>query len=722
MKGLQGYLPFLPKNAVIISENLALVRDEDQMVFYNASGSIYSCSENDKDAIRIAQAMFVELKITRPKALAKTLRVNQSTVHRNRKKYKEGGVEAFKGKKRQRAPYAFKGENRIKGQEYLDKGVTIRTTAKKLEVSEGAIRYAIKKGILKREDSTNNLKSPSERSKQDQCGDGGIGVKRNNERNQAMLGILYEASPLFVPVEGVQKAGVLLALPVLLSQGLLEAGKDVYGSLKNGFFGLQSVLLILAFMALLRVKTPEQLKGHAPGELGIILGLDRAPEVKTLRRKLKEMGEYGKATVFSASLTQRWASEKPSSLGFLYVDGHVRAYNGRKHKLPKTHVARRRLCMPATTDFWVNDANTEPLFVVTAEANDSLLSMLDNKILPEVRRIVGEYRRVTVCFDREGWSPKLFEKWSSEGFDVLTYRKGNYDPWPLECFFEVEGEVCGKTVKYKLGQRSVQLRKNFWMREVRRLCENGHQTSVMSTRQDIPMEEIAHRMFFRWTQENFFRYMRHEYDIDHLCTYSVEQADIDRLVPNPAKKEKKKEFERIKRELEKYKKEYGEAALENSESLRRTMRGFKIANSEHGKRIHELEKKCQETETAMKALPERVPLKEFVKEEEIVKLELERKILTDAIKMTSYRAKTSLFNLIQPFFMRHEDEGRMFLKSLFQLTGDILPDEENGRLVIHFHTMANQRSNNVIKALCEIINQEGCVYPGTSLRLTFKAP
>ena len=79
----------------------------------------------------------------------------------------------------------------------------------------------------------------------------------------------------------------------------------------------------------------------------------------------------------------------PEALGFLYVDGHVRPYNGRTHKLPKTHVARRRLSMPATTDVWVNDANTEPLFFVTAEANDSLLSMLEKQILPEVRKLVG---------------------------------------------------------------------------------------------------------------------------------------------------------------------------------------------------------------------------------------------------------------------------------------------------------------------------------------------
>ena len=86
-------------------------------------------------------------------------------------------------------------------------------------------------------------------------------------------------------------------------------------------------------------------------------------------------------------------------MGFLYVDGHVRVYHG-KHQLPKAHVARMRLSMPATSDYWVNDMAGDPLFVVTAEANAGLVKMLP-VVLGEVRSLVGE-RRITVVFDRGG--------------------------------------------------------------------------------------------------------------------------------------------------------------------------------------------------------------------------------------------------------------------------------------------------------------------------------
>ena len=89
------------------------------------------------------------------------------------------------------------------------------------------------------------------------------------------------------------------------------------------------------------------------------------------------------------------------------------------------------------------------------------------------------------------------------------------------------------------------------MREVRRLCDSGHQTSVMTTRQDLLAERIACRMFSRWNQENYFRYMRHEYNLDHLLTYNVEAADGERLVPCPEHKKKSKEVSRMKADLEK---------------------------------------------------------------------------------------------------------------------------------------------------------------------------
>ena len=66
-------------------------------------------------------------------------------------------------------------------------------------------------------------------------------------------------------------------------------------------------------------------------ELGVLLGLDRVPEVKTLRRKLRELGERHLADTFTRRLTERWAKAAPRELALLYVDGHVRPYHGRTH-------------------------------------------------------------------------------------------------------------------------------------------------------------------------------------------------------------------------------------------------------------------------------------------------------------------------------------------------------------------------------------------------------
>jgi transposase-like protein len=709
----------------IVNENLSIVKKDDRLYFFNGSGPIYCCRTDDKAGIRLAEGMLVALQVARPTELARALGVDQSTVHRNRQKYEDKGVGAFTDKRVIREAYKVTQDKCIQAQQLLDSGYSLTDTAKKIGVSEGAIRYTINQGRLRRgndEVSPENLKSPLSRSQEAQNSEAGIGVKRTDERTLARLGDLDEAPPRFTAAEAVQHAGVLIALPALLSQGLLKIGQKVYGKLNKGFYGLQSVLLTLAFMALLRIKTPEQLKEHAPGELGFILGLDRVPEVKTLRRKLSEMRSQKKALEFSGLLTSYWVKEQPDTLGFLYIDGHVRPYNGRKHSLAETHVARRRLCMPATTDFWVNDENAEPLFFVTAEANDSLVSMLNNEILPEVRELAGKDTRVTLIFDREGWSPDSFQKWVKNGFDVVTYRKGKYKPWSEKCFTETEAEVCGKKVKYKLAMSLLEVRKGFWLREVRRLCDNGHQTSVVTSRRDVSSEEIAQRMFSRWNQENFFRYMRHEYALDHLCTYEGESADSSREVPNPAVKEKKKEIEKIKKELSRLKEDYGDKALKNDEKRRRSMRGFKIANSDNGKKIRTLESHYYKAVAELKELPKKVEVKEILDEDKIVKLERESKILTDTIKMLSYRAETFLLNLIAPFFSRSDEEGRRFLVSLFQSPADIVPDEEKGRLVVRFHSLSTPRANHALKELCGIVNQESYFYPGTNLRLYFDFP
>lgn len=128
---------------------------------------------------------------------------------------------------------------------------------------------------------------------------------RRLDRLMAYLGFLDDAAPLFRSERAVPRAGVLLAVAPLLASGVFECAHDIYGTLAPSFYGLRTSLLTMLLMALLRIKRPEALKEHSPGALGCILGLDRAPEVKTLRRKLARLAAVGRAADFGRALAAR---------------------------------------------------------------------------------------------------------------------------------------------------------------------------------------------------------------------------------------------------------------------------------------------------------------------------------------------------------------------------------------------------------------------------------
>jgi hypothetical protein len=567
-------------------------------------------------------------------------------------------------------------------------------------------------------DDCDSLSSPRERAEEDQSCEGGIAVKRTLDRGMACAGLLAEAAPEFRRAESVSCAGVLLALPALLDQGLVDVGANVYGQLRNGFFGLRSVLLTFAFMALLRIKNPEQLTERAPGELGLLLGLDRSPEVKTLRRKLSELGERGLADTLRLEFAERWAKAESDEIGLLYVDGHVRPYHGRTLSLPKLHVQQRCRPMPGTKDFHVNDRRADPLLFVTAEATEGLLATLDSILLPQLRELVGPSRRVTIAFDREGWSPKRFAKWKANGFDVLTYRKGKQTKWQKRFFALVEGTVGAAQVEYLLAERRVVLSNGLEVREIRRLMEDGHQTAVITTDEVLSTLEVAHRMFSRWKQENFFRYMRHEFALDHLCTYEVEPADPDRMVACPERSalQKRLSATRVKcAGLVQRRRELGVGctARVGGKTVDRT--GLDALIWEHDQTIASLA-------AAVEEMPKRVPLRAILDPGEIVRLERERKIVTDVMKLTAYRAESALARLVEPIFARHEHEARKFLRCVFQATADIIPDEEQQVMTIRFHGLSSPRMTRALADLCAIVSQGDARYPGTNLRLRFEAP
>ena len=373
----------------------------------------------------------------------------------------------------------------------------------------------------------------------------GMATANTIERVLASLGDLEEKNPEFQECKDVLSGGVLFALPALLCNGLLTGIEKCF-QLPKGYYGAQSVFILLAFMLLARIKSIEEFRYEPPGEWGRLLGLDRAPEVKTLRKKTKILAYEGKVQQWGAELCKDWMAEDPDKAGILYMDGHCRVYHGSKAHLPKHYITREKLCLRATSDYWINALGGAPFFRITKDIDAGLIQCLKNDVIPRLLKDIPnqpteeqlktdpDLHRFVLVFDREGWSPELFkELWDTYRIGCLTYRKRPGNDWPEEDFSPMTVKChTGESVIMKLATKDVELA-NMTMREIRKLNDSGHQTSIIATVRKWDITVCAAKMFARWCQENYFKYARTHFSLDKLVEYGVEQIPLTQKVVNP---------------------------------------------------------------------------------------------------------------------------------------------------------------------------------------------
>ena len=546
------------------------------------------------------------------------------------------------------------------------------------------------------------------------------------ERILAATGKLQEVPTVFAHHQSVEHAGILLALPALISQGLLQAS-EVYQSLKKGYYGLDHILLLLAFMALLRIRNPEQLKTCKPGELGKIMGLDRVPEVKCLREKLSQIVAQNKAEDFERHLSKQWIEQQACL--YFYIDGHVRIYYGGQATLQKKYVSRQKLCLAGTTEYWVNDQQGNPLMFFIGDLNERLKDAIEQHIVPalieDTKNIApGEdstQPRFTIIFDREGYEPAFFAKlWEDHRVAVITYRKNIKDKWDKADFKSVETQVNDAKVIMQLCEKPVTLGKSSF-REIRKLGTGDHQTSIITTHPTLDQAIIAPQMFSRWTQENFFKYLIAEFDFDKMVNYGIEIPDQNKVVVNPAYS---KLYQQRKKLIEKRRRLEAQLleAMENNvdQSMNETKKWLQ-KQAALKEKIEEQQVQIQQKENDISLTPSKIKLADMPEEMRYNRLKKESKIFMNIIKMIAYRAETALFNLIKPFYTNQEKDGRQIIQTILSSSANLQPDYENNILNVTIHSQATPRANNALKHLCEELNQTEIDYPLTSLKLVFKS-
>lgn len=680
-----------------------------------------------------------------PSDLSTAFGVNRTTVYRYRLRVESEGARGTLRKKRgPKGPHTITAAVRKRILALKESGLSNRAVGRKLGISDNSVRRILREmGYEPPASPVLPLDEPEEENEAEEV----PAVAMESDEDFEDLSEIDGKSPYVVPTgrpvaeavpprlldrflarfgklvqaeaepesgDNLRCAGVLLAVPALLDLGVLDVAKSVYRGLRPGFYGLRSFLLTLLFMALLRIKRPEGLKGLPPEVLGRHLGLDRSPEVKTVRRKLNEIAGRGKSHAFLAEVARRLAADHDDLMGFLYVDGHVRAYHG-QHPREKTFVARKRVCMPATTDYWVNDAGGDPLFFVTSEGHGGLSKVLPD-LLAEVKGILGEGRRATVVFDRGGWKKEVFRQIRDElGFDFITYRRKPFEDLPESAFRTYTAAAGDEEVEYELADERVELGRAGMVRLVaRKDVKTGDQIHIVTTREDLPAVEVVRRMVDRWRQENFFKYMREEYALDAMVSYELVPADPDRLVVNPKRRVLEKKARRQRARVKKLEQEL--AARSAEEDGRPTLSGFKSAMWEFGETLAEAKADLAKLVERRSTLPEHVPLREAL-ESEPMRLEFERKTFTDTMKMMAYRAESALAAGIAPHYRRAGQEARKLVGEAMKASGDMTITDREMRITLE--PLSSPHRTAALSHLCSAMSAMNAKYPGTDLVLRY---
>ena len=563
-------------------------------------------------------------------------------------------------------------------------------------------------------------------------------TERNAERVAASLGELPELAPVFAPAARVPYAGMFFALPALETTMLLPCAAKVFTDLSHRVYGLNSMLLEGVLRTLVGEPRAEGATRLDPVAFGRVLGLDRAPEVKTIRRQHRGLVDTGKVPELMSTIAferfQAQRSGDDSLVAVLYVDGHTRAYEGKK-KISRIHSTRMKMAVPATEETWVSASNGDPLFMVMAEPSASLVSEL-KALVPELRKMIGDDRRMLVGFDRGGWSPVLFAHLYAAGFDVLTWRKGATEDVPEALFAPASltdeygiahawDLVADTDVEVLLNAKSGE---SFGMRQVSLIVPKTrgegtrqiHILTTLDTRGTMDTAQVVYRMSARWRQENYFRFGRERFGLDTHDSYASTDDDPVRLVPNPAKAKATlvQDSARAHRDAVANTVNAAMLAIGNPEP---GAAGIVITNQMHND-IHAPLVKAQDAvekaEDAYRSLDAKIPLGESRPGAQVLDTEMKR--FTHILRMSAFNTAVTLAREIRTNtgYKRANRQAHNLVRQILTQPGDIDPTVP-GYLSITLDPMPTQRETRAVAELCRSLTETGTRYPGTDLVLRY---
>jgi hypothetical protein len=253
----------------------------------------------------------------------------------------------------------------------------------------------------------------------------------------------------------------------------------------------------------------------------------------------------------------------------------------------------------------------------------------------------------------------------------------------------------------------------------RKLTDSGHQTSILITNFQAPMTTLAVSLFARWSQENFFRYMREHYSLDRLIEYGTEPIPDTVSVVNPAWRKLDSQIRSQIGQRHRLAAQFGALAL-SEDPTESQLQGFQQRKGHLQEEIQALDLEIDKIKQLRKKTEHHIPVKSLPEQDRFTRLRTERKHFIDTLKMIAYRAESSMASVLREHMARGADDARALLRQIFQSDADLTPDLAANTLTIGLHHLTQAAHDKAIQQLLADLNATQTIFPGTTLTLVFK--
>lgn len=148
---MQTILPIYPAKTEFINASLGIYHANGIVTYISNALPIYSHASNDYQSFRFITAKLVLLGRCSQKEIADCFHVSYDSIKRSVRRLKETGESGFFTKDNRRGnAYKLLPDKLERIQRAIDNGKSNTEIARMENISEGSVRYAVKKGLLKK--------------------------------------------------------------------------------------------------------------------------------------------------------------------------------------------------------------------------------------------------------------------------------------------------------------------------------------------------------------------------------------------------------------------------------------------------------------------------------------------------------------------------------------------------------------------------------------------